>query len=196
MPKIIGDTLADHRDQVRIRLFEAIKHLIVVRGYDAITLADVAAEAGVGRTAVYNHFPDKESVLLGWAVEETEQYLTRLKAALDTEDDPVGQLTVFLRMQMLELATHHTRLAGIGTALSADGRKAIRDHVAPMMQILRDIMQRAMDTGAIAQQDITASVPLISAVTTARFTTGLEGDALENEIEAATSFILHGIAVV
>jgi AcrR family transcriptional regulator len=189
----MGDSLADHRDQVRQRLFTAMKQLIVQRGYDVITLADVAAEAGVGRTAVYNHFPDKESVLLAWAMDETERYLASLRVELDTSDDPLEQLKIFVRMQMTEFATHHTRLAGVGTALSADGRLAIRDHVAPMMQILRDIVQRSIDAGLIPQQDAAKAVPMISAVTAVRFAVTAEGDALAEAIATVTGFVLHGI---
>ncbi len=193
VPKIIGETLADHRDQVRQRLFAALKQLIVDRGYDAITLADVAAEAGVGRTAVYNHFPDKESVLLAWAMDETERYLASLRAELETSDDPLEQLRIFIRMQMSEFATHHTRLAGVGTALSAEGRLAIRDHIAPMMQLLGDIVQRAIDAGRIPPQDAVKAVPMISVVTAVRFPVTAEGDALAEAIATVTEFVLHGL---
>lgn len=176
-----------------MRLFAAMQRLIVDRGYDAITLADVAADAGVGRTAVYNHFPDKESVLLAWAADETSRYVSSLRVALAAEDDPIAQLRVFLRMQMTELATHHTRLAGIGTALSAEGRRAIREHVEPMMTTLADIVQRAVDSGAVPPQDPSATVPLISAVTAVRVTVGLEGEELDEAIDAATAFVLHGV---
>ena len=72
MPKIIGGSLAEHRQQTRLRLFAALSALMADRGFDAITLAEIAQRAGIGRTAVYNHFPDKESLLgiarlaLGW----------------------------------------------------------------------------------------------------------------------------------
>jgi AcrR family transcriptional regulator len=193
VPKRLGDSLADHRDQVRQRLFAAMGQLIVERGYDAITLADVAADAGVGRTAVYNHFADKESVLLAWAMDETNRYLRQLREELDTIDDPVSQLRTFIRMQMTEFATHHTRLAGIGTALSADGRRSMREHVAPMMRTLEGIVQRAIDVGEIPQQDLATAVPMISAVTTVGFAVTADGDALQAAIATVTEFVLHGI---
>jgi len=189
----MGDSLADHRDQVRQRLFTAMQQLIVQRGYDAITLADVAADAGVGRTAVYNHFPDKESVLLAWAMDATDRYLVSLRAELAATDDPVEQLKIFVRMQMTEFSTHHTRLAGIGTALSAEGRLSIRDHVAPMMQILSDILKRAIDSGSIPEQNLATAVPMISAATAVRFPPAAGVDTLEDAIVAVTGFVLHGI---
>lgn len=60
MPKIATPTLAEHRELVWQRLYTAIAELMRERGYDAITLSDVAA-AGVSRTAIYNHIRDKET---------------------------------------------------------------------------------------------------------------------------------------
>ncbi len=193
VPKILGDSLADHRDQVRQRLFAAMHGLIVDRGYDAITPADAPAAAGVGRTAVYNHFADKESVLLAWVNDETDRYLVSLRAQLATDDDPLGQLRTFIRMQTTEFATHHTRLAGIGTALSADGRRAVRDHIAPIIRILEGIVQRAIDSGIIPPQKIDTAVPMISAPTAAQFAVAAKDDDLHAAIEAVTEFVLHGI---
>ena len=66
MPKIIGGSLHEHREQTRQRLFTALSTLMSERGFDAISFADIAAAAGVGRTAVYNHFSDKEALLMGF----------------------------------------------------------------------------------------------------------------------------------
>lgn len=168
-------------------------NLLRQRGYDSIRLADIAAEAGVGRTAVYNHFPDKEAVLLAMAQDHTEEYLGRLREALAGQDDPIDQLRTFLRMQMVELAGHHTRLAGIGTALSIQGRTSIRDHVGPLMEILRDILTSAHATGSIPAQDVDIVAKMISAITAARFTVGLVGDELDRVVGATTTFVLRAI---
>ena len=70
MPKIIGKSLSEHREQVRARVFDVLRHQLYERGFDAITLASVAAEAKLGRTAIYNHFPDKESLLVAFVEDE------------------------------------------------------------------------------------------------------------------------------
>lgn len=88
MPKIIGATIAEHREVTRTRLFDALAHLMATRGFDAITLADIATEAGVGRTAVYNHFADKEALLIEFIEHETTQYLGLLAADLGADASP------------------------------------------------------------------------------------------------------------
>ena len=61
MPKVIGGSLDAHREHTRGLLFESFGRLLYQRGYDDLTLAEVARDAGLARTAIYNYFPDKES---------------------------------------------------------------------------------------------------------------------------------------
>ena len=78
MPKILGNSLAEHRTRTRDALFTALGQLLAQRTFERITLSDVAAQAGVGRTAVYNHFADKEDLLLAFMEHETRRYAAAL----------------------------------------------------------------------------------------------------------------------
>ena len=42
MPKIMGSSLAEHRERTRTALFEALSELMGQRSFDRITLSDVA----------------------------------------------------------------------------------------------------------------------------------------------------------
>ena len=59
MPKVEGGSISAHRQATTERIFDAFGELIYTRGYDHVSLADVAAAAGISRTAIYNYFPDK-----------------------------------------------------------------------------------------------------------------------------------------
>jgi AcrR family transcriptional regulator len=50
-------------EKVRRRLQEAALKLFEERGYEQITAADIAAEAGVTQRTFFRHFPDKREVL-------------------------------------------------------------------------------------------------------------------------------------
>ena len=52
MPKIIGESLASHRELTRARLFEALGSLMGEQSFESITMSQIAERAGVGRTAV------------------------------------------------------------------------------------------------------------------------------------------------
>ena len=101
MPKIMGSSLAEHRERTRTALFDALSELMAKRSFDKITLSDVASHAGVGRTAVYNHFADKEDLLLAFMEHETARYAEELSAALAGVEDPIDRLRVYVRQQAL-----------------------------------------------------------------------------------------------
>ncbi len=59
-----GNRLLDRRIQrTRPLLQEALFHLIIERGYDRITIADITERANLGRTTFYLHYRDKEDLL-------------------------------------------------------------------------------------------------------------------------------------
>lgn len=58
--------------QTRARIAEVAAGLFVERGYDAVTVAEVARVAGVSSVTVFNHFPRKEDLFLDRAVDAVE----------------------------------------------------------------------------------------------------------------------------
>ena len=52
MPKIIGDSLENHRALTRHKLFDALGGLLAEQSFDTITMSQIASRANVGRTAV------------------------------------------------------------------------------------------------------------------------------------------------
>ena len=59
----------------RDRIYTAAIELIRERGYDAVTMADIARAAGVARASVFNHFPAKLAFLGEWFERFTRQVL-------------------------------------------------------------------------------------------------------------------------
>jgi AcrR family transcriptional regulator len=58
--------MADRRvHRTRRMLHAALVDLILERGWDAVTVADVCARAEVGRSTFYVHYADKEDLLIG-----------------------------------------------------------------------------------------------------------------------------------
>jgi AcrR family transcriptional regulator len=55
------------RNQRRDRVYDAAVALFVKHGYDGATMHDIAAEAGVARTSVFNYFSRKSAFLDDWA---------------------------------------------------------------------------------------------------------------------------------
>ncbi|MGH8916994.1 MAG: TetR/AcrR family transcriptional regulator, partial [Actinomycetes bacterium] len=58
--------------QTRARIAEVAAGLFVERGYDAVTVAEIARQAGVSSVTVFNHFPRKEDLYLDRADDAAE----------------------------------------------------------------------------------------------------------------------------
>lgn len=58
--------------QTRARISEVAARLFLERGFDAVTVAEVAREAGVSSVTVFNHFPRKEDLFLDRSAEAVE----------------------------------------------------------------------------------------------------------------------------
>jgi AcrR family transcriptional regulator len=70
-------------------LRDALMALIVEKGYDTITVQDIADKANVARTTFYLHFKDKDELLFhGMRLMYEELFQNAIAARVD--DDPLG----------------------------------------------------------------------------------------------------------
>jgi AcrR family transcriptional regulator len=193
VPKIIGSSLAEHRERTRSALFASLSRLMRERGFDAISLADIAADAGIGRTAVYNHFPDKESMLLAFIEHETSAYVDALRRALAEVEDPVEQLRVYVREQLrLERSYHLAPGPDLREVVSHDGAHRLRSHVGQVETVLRDILARAVAVGDVPEQHLDAVVQLVHACLSGRRVPRDE-PARSAFIDATETFVLRAV---
>jgi AcrR family transcriptional regulator len=83
--------------RTRARLLEAAIDLFGSRGFEAVGMRDIAARAGVGAPAMYNHFPSKDAVLVAALTER----LARFRAVVIAPDvesaDPWSRLEGLVR---------------------------------------------------------------------------------------------------
>ncbi|CAM3003902.1 TetR/AcrR family transcriptional regulator [Actinomyces slackii] len=194
MPKIMGSSLAEHRQRTRTALFEALSQLMAERGFEKITLSDVASRAGVGRTAVYNHFADKEDLLLAFMEHESARYAEELARALAGTRDPIDRLRVYVRQQALIKRHYHFPASGpLANAVSRDTAGSLRAHSALMAQMLSSILTEAMDEGRIPQQDPALVIPLIHATVLGGRPTPSEPEARKAYLESLDVFVLRAV---
>lgn len=193
MPKIIGGSLTEHREQTRNKLFAALTSLMADRGFDAVTLADIAAAAGVGRTAVYNHFPDKEALLIAFITHETEQYVATLERALADVEDPVEQLRTYVRQQArLKRVFHLAPGPDLRSVLSRGTQAQLRAHAVVVEDILRRILAAGIASGAFPEQPIDTVVPLVHACLSSRGVPD-EGPGRDAAVAATEAFVLRAV---
>ncbi|MEV7096075.1 TetR/AcrR family transcriptional regulator [Amycolatopsis sp. NPDC051045] len=194
MPKILGESLEAHRREVRARVFEVLRAQLYERGFDAITLAGIASAAGLGRTALYNHFPDKESLLVAFVEDEAARYVTRLTDAVEARADPVDQLATFVRLQLRVLAEYHMPPGtALASALAPAAYRRISAHADPITDRLRAILAGGVDLGRWPAEDPDVLIPMITAALGNRTLVDGPADQLEEVVEAAVRFVLRAV---
>ncbi|MBT3343123.1 MAG: TetR/AcrR family transcriptional regulator [Gemmatimonadetes bacterium] len=85
------DTLTTAQARRRHNIVRAAEHQFAERRFDEVLMAEVAAEAGVGKGTLYRYFEDKETLYFAVVMEGFEALIERLRGA-DTTGDPVERL--------------------------------------------------------------------------------------------------------
>jgi AcrR family transcriptional regulator len=94
--------------QTRARIVEVAHHLFLERGYDAVTVAEVARGAGVSSVTVFNHFPRKEDLFL----DRTDDAANLLRAAVRDRASGVDVLASLHEMT-IQLIENRQPLSGV-----------------------------------------------------------------------------------
>jgi len=81
-----------NRTEQRERILTAAWDLFAERGFDEVTVADVAAAAGVARATVFNHFESKQGLVEALTVRNLDLYGEMLERALADPDTPTPVL--------------------------------------------------------------------------------------------------------
>jgi AcrR family transcriptional regulator len=196
MPRVTGGSLEAHRRDARARVFEAFSQLLYERGYDAITLADIAEAAGMARTSMYNYYPSKEALLVAYTDDEMARFVDELRVELHRAGDPIERLRVFVRRQLEYFATHHLPPgSALRDVLSDDAFRRIYEHARTLDEILRDILAAGAADGvfdrATAEDPETVTL-VIACLSGRRSAAGVDAD-LDESIEATARFVLRAV---
>ena len=74
------------------RILAAAFELFARRGFDEVTMTDIAAAAGVARATVFNHFRSKHALVVAITASILNQYRDLLDGALADETTPTSTL--------------------------------------------------------------------------------------------------------
>ncbi len=112
MPRITGPNIAEHVAAQKSNVVSAARSLFSQRGVGSVSLADIAAEVGLGRTALYRYFPTKAHILMAWFDQEMDGLVVAADAALKSASTPEEALERWLEVQLDFLTdTEHRSLS-------------------------------------------------------------------------------------
>jgi AcrR family transcriptional regulator len=94
--------------QTRAKILEVAARLFLERGYDTVTVAEVARVAGVSTVTVFNHFPRKEDLFLDRSVDAVELLRSAVR-----DHAPGVDVLASLRAAALRLVDDRHPLSGL-----------------------------------------------------------------------------------
>ena len=130
--------------QTRARIAEVAARLFAERGFEDVTVAEVAREAGVSSVTVFNHFPRKEDLFLDRQLDAEEL----LRAAV-AEQAPGIDVVSSLRARLLRLLDTRHPLSGLDERSAAFFRTVAASPA---------LVARAREIGADLQQVLTGEL--------------------------------------
>ncbi|MFA3877169.1 TetR/AcrR family transcriptional regulator [Streptomyces sp. MMCC 100] len=107
----------------RQKIADTALRLFLERGYDAVGIRDVAAEADVAVTTLFSHFASKEALVF----EQDEDFEQRLTQAV-TDRAPHEPLIPALRREILALVQHCTADSAAPIWRMIDASPALRKY--------------------------------------------------------------------
>lgn len=160
MPKIIGATIGEHRQKTRQALFDALTSLLREYPFDQITMSQIARRGNVGRTAIYNHFDDKESLLLELMSSATAEFTRVLLEALQVTDDPIQKLRIYMRAQ-LELKSQFHLAVAVNIRNFSQPSSRLREHARIVRHVMFNLINDAYEAGQIGEAPTRQTINLV-----------------------------------
>lgn len=164
VPKIKAATIEEHRAATIDQLLDAFGALVLEGGYEAVSFADVAARSGLARTAVYNYFPDRETMLIAWTDREVSRAIEGLSQQVTAAAPGEPQLEIFVARQIADFASRHLPPGQeVIRFLNPESYARLGSHIEPLTTLVAEIVRDGIDAGAFGAGDPDQLVPMIMA---------------------------------
>ncbi|WP_279753919.1 TetR/AcrR family transcriptional regulator [Rothia dentocariosa] len=197
MPRISAATNAAQRENTKRAILESFGQLLYSRGLPGLTMTDVAKNAGIGRTAVYNYFADMGELLVAYALDETERFLHELDEGITGVTNPIDQLAVYIRLQIEDLARRHLPPGpAMRSMLSPESYARLGKHVSELQMVLANILSDAITEKYIPENDIRELAMLVHgslSSSAGRAEDAPDVQTRERQIQSTIRFIQMGL---
>jgi AcrR family transcriptional regulator len=144
VPRLWSETIEAHRREVRDAIVEKTLALVGEQGVRSVTMSQIAAETGIGRTTLYKYFPDVEAILVAWHERRITEHLGRL-ARLGKEAGDAGE-RIEAVLEAYALISHESR-GHHDTELVAFLHRD--EQVARAQQQVREMIRDLLAEGAV-----------------------------------------------
>jgi AcrR family transcriptional regulator len=192
MPRITTPSLAGHRDWRRSQLIDAAAAIALESGGEAITVAAVAARAGLSRTSVYEYFASSADLAADLVIDELESFAQALEAATANVVNPAESVEKWIEASLQYIADGRHLLAKALNAVDLPRNRAAAIGAAHR-QLLAPLTVKLQAMG-IAEIDFALS--MIQSTTDSASKRIESGDDAEQVIAKTTSFCIAGLSAL
>jgi AcrR family transcriptional regulator len=137
----------------RQRLLEVAEKLFTQRGYQAVSIRDIASAAGVTNAAIYYYFPNKDALFDEVIEHYADKLAQRLQEAGAKSDSPRKQLTDMLYEYATNLPERRSLLFSLRRQTDGTHRKQLdRQHsrmVNRMLAPIEKTLNSAVEQGEL-----------------------------------------------
>ncbi|MFG3577731.1 TetR/AcrR family transcriptional regulator [Micromonospora chersina] len=146
MPKLWTETIDAHRAAVRDAAMDAMAALVTKHGLVAVTMSQIAQQAGIGRATLYKYFPDAQAVLTAWHERQISTHLGQLTDAVDPAAPAIARLEAVLNTYA-HLQHHSARHHGGELAALLHRSEHVNDAQQQLRSFVQDLIAEAARDG-------------------------------------------------
>lgn len=192
MPKIETQTLSQHRDWRRSQLIEAAAAIALESGGEAITVAAVAARAGLSRTSVYEYFASSADLAADLVIDELNSFAQELKGISEAGDTPVEAIDLWIEGSLQYIADGRHLLAKALNAIDLPRNRsaAIGAAHGALLAPLRSKLEE------LGISDINFALTLIQSTTDGASRRIESGDDADLVISSTREFCIAGLTAL
>lgn len=142
-----SETVETHRRDVRVAILDAAAALVFEHGLRAVTMAQIAEGAGIGRATLYKYFPDVDAILHAWHARQIDAHLQQLTEARDGASGPRDRLAAVLT-GFAHIA-RHTRSHDIELTKFLHPHAEVVDAQRHLQDMVRQLIADAAGAGVV-----------------------------------------------
>lgn len=192
MPKIETQTLAEHRDWRRNQLIEAAAAIALESGGEAITVAAVAARAGLSRTSVYEYFASSADLAADLIIEELKNFGDELATISAQGESAVQSIDLWIVGSLQYIADGRHLLAKALNAIDLPRNRGAAIGAAHGA-LLAPLKSKLTEMGV---KDISFALTLIQSTTDGASRRIESGDDAELVIKTTREFCIAGLTAL
>lgn len=162
MPRIKADNIAQHVAQQHAAVLDAAVALFVERGYNNVSLGDVAAEVGLARNSIYRYVPDKARLLVEWYRRVVPETIATWESATAGEGTPAQRLQRWAIAYLSWARSEEHQLVGPLTDALGSLDVEIRAEVAELHRSMMDVVARIVAEADVPVDQIGGVVELMA----------------------------------